>query len=52
MAPKLYMSEMCPFVRTVLMTAAAIELEIDKQILDLASGEHLKPDFVAVSRIF
>lgn len=48
MAPKLYLVEMSPPVRSVLITAAAIGLELEKQEIDISKEEHLKPEFLEV----
>lgn len=49
MAPKLYMTELSPPVRSVLITAAALGVELEKQYLDLLKKEQLSPDFLKVS---
>lgn len=48
MAPKLYLAEPSPVVRSVLITAAAIGLELEKHELDLFKGEQLTPEFLKV----
>lgn len=48
MAPKLYMHEGSGPVRSVLVTAAAIGLDLEKEIVDLSQGEHLKPEYLKV----
>lgn len=48
MAPKLYVTETSPPVRSVLITAAAIGLELEKHELDVLSGAHLTPEFLKV----
>lgn len=35
--------------RAVQMAAAAVGVELNLKLTDLASGEHLKPEFIAVS---
>lgn len=49
MAPKLYVHEASPPVRAVLITAAAIGLELDKEFIDILSGAQLKPEYVKVN---
>lgn len=49
MAPKLYYSELSAPARSVLVTAAAIGLELEKQEVDLSKGEHLTPEFLKVN---
>lgn len=48
MAPKLYLTEASPPVRSVLITAAAIGLELEKQEVDILKGENLTPEFIKV----
>lgn len=48
MVLKLYLHEASPVARAVLITAAAIELEIEKTFVDLVNGEQLKPEFLKV----
>lgn len=50
--PKLYLSEPSAPVRSVLITAAAIGLELDKHEIDLMKGEHLTQDFLQVILAF
>lgn len=52
MAPKLYYIDESAPARAVLMTAAAIGLEFEKQIVDLFKKEHLSPDYIKVSVTF
>lgn len=42
------MTELSPPVRSVLITAAALGVELEKQYLDLLKKEHLSPDFLKV----
>lgn len=49
MTPKLYLVERSPPVRSVLIVADAIGLELEKQELDMENGEHLTPEFLKVS---
>lgn len=37
--------------RSVLMTAKAVGVELNLKLVDLMSGEHLKPEFIKVSFI-
>lgn len=48
MAPKLYYSELSPPSRSVLLTANALGLELDLKVINLATGEHLSPEFLKV----
>lgn len=48
MAPKLYMHEGSAPVRSVLITAAAIGLDFEKEIVDVSNGDHLKPEYLKV----
>lgn len=47
--PILYYIEVSPPVRSVLLTAAAIGVELDLRVVDLLTGEHLKQEYVKVS---
>lgn len=49
MAPKLYVAETSPPVRSVLITAAAIGLELEKQEVDIPKGENLTPEYLEVT---
>lgn len=49
MAPKLYMVEPSPAVRSVLLTAKAIGITLDLVPVDLSKGEHLTPEYLKVS---
>lgn len=49
MVLQLYMYEGSIPARSVLITAAALGLEIEKKIVDMANGEHRKPEFLKVS---
>ncbi|KAF5270018.1 hypothetical protein FQR65_LT05817 [Abscondita terminalis] len=46
MAPILYYNEVSPPVRSVLLTAKALGLELEMVPINLFTGEHLKPEFV------
>ncbi|KAB0796277.1 hypothetical protein PPYR_10338 [Photinus pyralis] len=49
MAPKLYYSEVSAPVRSVLLTAKAIGLELDMHPVNLMTGEHLSPEFLKMN---
>ena len=49
MAPKLYYSEVSPPARSVLLTAKALELELDLKPVNLFGGEHLTPEFLKMN---
>lgn len=49
MAPKLYVAEASPPVRSVLITSAAIGLELEKQEVDIPKGENLTPEYLEVT---
>lgn len=49
MAPKLYMLERSAPVRSVLITAAAVGLDLEKEIVDIFSGDHMKAEYVKVA---
>ncbi|KAK4877116.1 hypothetical protein RN001_009622 [Aquatica leii] len=49
MAPKLYYNEVSPPVRSVLLTAKAIGLELDLEQINLFAGEHLKPEYLKIN---
>lgn len=51
MTPKLYVAAPSPPARSVLITAAAIGLELEKQDINVLKGEHLTPEFIKVSLI-
>ena len=46
---KLYMNLMSPNVRRVRLTAAVLGLQLEEEVLDLAKGEHKKPEFMALN---
>jgi glutathione S-transferase len=46
---KLYLNALSPNVRRVLLTAAALGVELDRQPVDFAKGEHKSPDFLALN---
>lgn len=45
----LYMTPISPPARSVLLTAAALGIELENKILDLANKEQLKPEYLKVS---
>lgn len=47
---KLYHNEMSPPSRAVLLTAKALEIEVETQEVDLESQENLTPEFLEVGR--
>lgn len=47
--PILYMHPVSPPSRAVLMTAAALGIELEQKSVDLLSFEHKKPEFLKVS---
>lgn len=49
MTPKLYCIDGSGPARSVYMTAAAIDLEIEKQIVNLLTGEHLSEEFLKLN---
>lgn len=49
MAPKLYMLPASPAVRSVLMCAKALGLDLDLKTVNLMNGEHLTPEFLKVN---
>ncbi|KAG8191128.1 hypothetical protein JTE90_010051 [Oedothorax gibbosus] len=49
MTVDLYMSLPSPPSRAVLMTAQHIGLDVNKTIVDLANGEHLKPEYAKIN---
>lgn len=48
MAPKLYTTDLSPPARSVLLTGAALGLELEEIHVDLFKREHRSPDFVKV----
>lgn len=51
MAPKLYMTEICPCVRAVLLTARALKVTLELEEVDFSNKEHLTSTFLKVSKI-
>lgn len=53
MAPTLHMLYASPPARAVMMTAKAIDLELNLKEVDFMNEEHLKPEYMKVSfRVF
>lgn len=46
----LYTAKLSPPGRSVELTAKALGLELDIKPINLIAGDHLKPEFVKVSR--
>lgn len=46
---KLYVNRISPNVRRVRLTAAVLGLQLEEHHLDLAKGEHKKPEFLALN---
>lgn len=49
MGLKLYMYESSLPARSVLMTAAALGIKLEKKIVDMMKGEHTTPEFLKVT---
>ncbi|KAG0722499.1 Glutathione S-transferase D7 [Chionoecetes opilio] len=49
MAPTLYSFLMSPYSRSVLVTAQALDLELDVRTINLKQQEQLKPEYVAIN---
>ncbi|KAF5270022.1 hypothetical protein FQR65_LT05821 [Abscondita terminalis] len=49
MAPTLYMINISPAVRAVLITAKAIELKLDEYNVDMLNGEHLSEKYLKMN---
>lgn len=47
----LYYLSLSPPVRSVLLTAKALGIELELRNLNLLEGEHLKPEFTKVSQL-
>lgn len=50
MGLKLYMYESSLCSRSVLITAAALGINIEKKIVDMVKGEHKTPEFLKVNK--
>lgn len=48
MAPKLYCTVMSPAVRSVLLCAKALNVDLELKNVNLAVGEHLTPEYLKV----
>lgn len=48
MAPKIYGPDMSPAVRSVLLVSKTAGIDIETIPVNLAAGEHLKPEFLKV----
>lgn len=48
----LYYDPMSAPCRTVMLTAAALDIKLELKPLNLREGEHLKPKFVKVNQIY
>lgn len=51
MGPKLYMMPESAPSRAVLLTAKALNIELELINLDVANGAHLKPDYLKVKNL-
>ncbi|XP_045467040.1 glutathione S-transferase 1-like [Harmonia axyridis] len=49
MTPKLYMNEVSPAVRAVLMTAKALNITLDLKEVNFQEGEHLSPKYLKLN---
>ncbi|KAG0727084.1 Glutathione S-transferase D7 [Chionoecetes opilio] len=49
MAPTLYSFLLSPYSRSVLVTAEALDLQLDVRTIDLMQGDQKKPEFVAIN---
>lgn len=47
--PILYMHALSPPARAVMLTAAALGIDLELKPVDLLSAEHKKPEFIKVS---
>lgn len=48
--PVLYYLPLSPPCRTILLLGRMLEIEFDLKIVNVMEGEHLKPDFVQVTK--
>lgn len=46
--PVLYYLMMSPPCRSVLLTAAALDVELELKVVNVSAGEQLEPEFLAV----
>lgn len=49
MALKLYMTDVSPSVRSVLLTAKTLNVKLEKVYIDMMAGDHLSPFFLKVN---
>ncbi|XP_050502611.1 glutathione S-transferase 1-like isoform X2 [Diabrotica virgifera virgifera] len=49
MAPKLYIAEVCPAVRSTLLLIKALGLNVELVPLNMAKDEHLTPEFLKIN---
>lgn len=50
MKPKLYMTEMSPPSRGVMLTAEALGIDLEYVNVNFLEKEHLKPEFIKVEK--
>lgn len=48
MGPVLYLAPASPPCRAVLMTAKAIDLSLQEEVIDFQKGDHRKPEYLKV----
>lgn len=48
--PILYYTDVSPPVRSVLLTAAAIDVDLDLRVVNFLTGDQLKPEFIKVRK--
>src|SRR6478609_1220541 len=46
---KIYLNKLSPNVRRVMLTAAALGIELEEQTIDFAKGQHKSPEYVALN---
>ncbi|KAK9709185.1 Glutathione S-transferase, C-terminal domain [Popillia japonica] len=49
MAPVLYMNDISPAVRSVLLLTKALNIELELEYLDLTTGQHMTPHFLRIN---
>lgn len=49
MAPKLHYADVSPAVRGTLLTIKALEIDVDLVPVNLAAGEHLRPEYLKLN---
>lgn len=52
MAPKLYAMDLSPAVRSALLIAKAVGVDLEIVPVNLAAGEHMTPEFIKVGLYF